>query len=290
MKSLVSFIVLIILVLLATLPFHYIDVGGDFKVIAKDHFTFENTYIDKDDINKIIARYNEGNFFEKMAIQNEPLFKKLEENGYIIDPSKKQNTQKEKEAEGANTERMAPEMVTVGDFSIGKYEVTQSQWLAVMGSNPSLNKGCDNCPVENVSWNDVQDFLKKLNSMTGKNYRLPTEAEWEYAAKGGSHTHGYEYAGSNNVDDVVWYGNNSGNKTHEVGQKQPNELGIYDMTGNVMEWCSDWHDASQQYLRAILGGSYSNDSGSCQLAFRGSLAPDSHGNDMGFRVAINSGD
>ena len=130
--------------------------------------------------------------------------------------------------------------VTLSDFYIGKYEVTQAQWRAVMGSNPSSFKG-DNLPVENVSWNDIQKFIQKLNAQTGKEFRLPTEAEWEYAARGGSKSRGYKYSGSNNIGDVAWYSGNSGSKTHPVGQKQPNELGIYDMSGNVWEWCSDWY-------------------------------------------------
>ena len=133
--------------------------------------------------------------------------------------------------------------VTVGDFYIGKYEVTQKEWEAVMGSNPSRFKGA-NRPVELVSWNSIQEFLQKLNSKAGKHYRLPTEAEWEYAAKGGNQGQNYECSGSNSIDEVAWYNGNSSRQTHEVGQKQPNELGIYDMSGNVWEWCSDWYDAN----------------------------------------------
>ncbi len=130
--------------------------------------------------------------------------------------------------------------VTVSDFYIGKYEVTQKEWQEVMGNNPSRNKG-DDLPVENVSWNDIQDYLQRLNAKTGGNYRLPTEAELEYAARGGNKSHGYEYSGSNTLDNVAWYYDNSGSKTHSVGTKQPNELGIYDMSGNVWEWCNDWY-------------------------------------------------
>jgi sulfatase modifying factor 1 len=129
--------------------------------------------------------------------------------------------------------------VTLSSFNIGKYEVTEAQWKAVMGSIPFGVSSCDNCPVEGGSWNDVQEFIMKLNSRTGKNYRLPTEAEWEYAARGGNKSKGYIYSGSNNVAAVAWYSANSGDKPHVVGTKQPNELGIYDMSGNVAEWCSD---------------------------------------------------
>jgi formylglycine-generating enzyme required for sulfatase activity len=133
--------------------------------------------------------------------------------------------------------------VTLSDFYIGETEVTQELWKAVMGSNPSYFSGT-NLPVERVSWNDCQTFITKLNQLTGQNFRLPTEAEWEYAARGGNKSKGYKYAGSNNLNDVAWYSDNSSGQTHPIKQKQPNELGLYDMTGNVFEWCQDWYDSS----------------------------------------------
>ncbi|MDR0546912.1 MAG: SUMF1/EgtB/PvdO family nonheme iron enzyme [Dysgonamonadaceae bacterium] len=135
----------------------------------------------------------------------------------------------------------------VGSFYMGKYEVTQAQWRAVMGNNPSYFNG-DNLPVENIYWEDVQQFISKLNEKTGKNYRLPTEAEWEFAARGGNKSRGYKYAGSNSPNEVAWFQKNSDKRTHPVGTKKPNELGIYDMSGNVLEWCADyWRDSYGDY-------------------------------------------
>ena len=136
--------------------------------------------------------------------------------------------------------------VTLSSYYICKYEVTQALWRAVMGNNPSNFKG-DNLPVEYVSWDDCQTFINRLNSYTGRNLRLPTEAEWEFAARGGNYSRHYKYSGSNYISDVAWYSDNSGNRTHPVGTKQANELGLYDMSGNVYEWCSDWYGSYSSY-------------------------------------------
>jgi formylglycine-generating enzyme required for sulfatase activity len=198
--------------------------------------------------------------------------------------------------------------VIVNDFYIGKYEVTQKEWRAIMGTNPSHFKDCDNCPVERVSWNDVQEYIKKLNAKTGKNYRLPTEAEWEYAARGGNQSKGYTYSGSNTTDNVAWNHENSydlGSEhknygTNSVGQKSPNELGIYDMSGNVWEWCSDWYGsdyyknsssnnpkgANSGTYRVLRGGAWDNLPASCRIAFRLSNAPTSRYSIIGFRVVF----
>ena len=169
--------------------------------------------------------------------------------------------------------------VTLSSYYICKHEVTQEEWEAVMDSNPSKHNG-KRQPVENVSWNDCQQFINKLNSLTGKNYRLPTEAEWEYAARGGNRSKGYKYSGSNTLDNVAWYDDNSGDKTHEVMTKSPNELGLYDMSGNVWEWCSDWHGeypssaqtnpkgASSGSDRVRRGGGWSSYAEYCRVSFR----------------------
>ena len=149
--------------------------------------------------------------------------------------------------------------VTLSGYYIGKTEVTQALWKAVMGSNPSEFIGND-LPVENVSWNDCQEFISQLNALTGENFRLPTEAEWEFACRGGNNSRGYKYSGSNYIDNVAWYEDNSGYKTHPVATKSPNELGIYDMSGNVWEWCTDWYgdysSGAQTNPKGPYDGSY----------------------------------
>ena len=186
--------------------------------------------------------------------------------------------------------------VTLSDYYIGETEVTQELWEAVMGSNPSYFTGDNRRPVENVSWNDCQEFIEKLNRLTGKNFRLPTEAEWEYAARGGNKSRGYKYSGSNNPDAVAWYYYNSGYETHPVAQKQSNESGLYDMSGNVYEWCSDWYGdysrnsqtnprgASTGGNRVLRGGGWSGDA--MRVSFRLSGAPGVRDDDYGLRLAL----
>ena len=188
--------------------------------------------------------------------------------------------------------------VTLSSYYICKYEVTQALWRAVMGSNPSNFKG-DNLPVENVSWNDCQTFINRLNSYTGRNFRLPTEAEWEFAARGGNYSRHYKYSGSNYIGDVAWYDDNSGNRTHPVGTKQPNELGLYDMSGNVYEWCSDWYGSYSSYSqsdptgpnsgsdRVDRGGSWYDFARFCRSSFRDFDSPGCSFNYLGLRLVLS---
>ena len=148
--------------------------------------------------------------------------------------------------------------VTVGSFYICKYEVTQKLWKAFMGNNPSWTKA-DNMPVEWVNWVTAQKFIRKLNAFSGKKFRLPTEAEWEYAARGGNRSHNYLYSGSDDINAVAWWKDNSGDKLHPVGTKRPNELGLYDMTGNAYEWCSDWQEPYQSEAQTNPKGPQTGD-------------------------------
>jgi len=195
--------------------------------------------------------------------------------------------------------------VTLSDYYIGKFEVTQELWKAVMGNEPTYNGGWtdqygrgNNYPAYRVSWNDIQKFIRKLNQKTGANFRLPTEAEWEYAARGGNKSNGYKYSGSNSIDNVAWYTSNSGSKTHQVGIKSPNELGIYDMSGNVWEWCQDRYGSyssgsqtnptgpSSGSYRVPRGGSWFNSAEYCRVSNRDSNTPDGRYSGLGFRLVL----
>ena len=195
-------------------------------------------------------------------------------------------------------DRKPVHFVTLSDYYIGQTQVTQELWQAVMGSNPSYFKGDNQRPVEKVSWDDCQEFIEKLNQLTGKSFRLPTEAEWEYAARGGSKSKGYKYSGSNDADAVAWWDNNSGSKTHPVAQKQSNELGLYDMSGNVWEWCADWYGnyssnsqtnptgPSTGSSRVLRGGGWGFIAGLMRVSYRSFSTPGNRFNYYGLRLAL----
>jgi formylglycine-generating enzyme len=219
--------------------------------------------------------------------------------------------------DGANDEKPI-HSVTLSDFYIGKYEVTQDQYEKVMGKNPSYFKDSGkDAPVEQVNWYDAVEFCNKLSEQEGlqkcysgsgdnikcdfkaNGYRLPTEAEWEYAAKGGNQSKGYTYSGGNSLDEVGWYNDNSRRRTHSVKGKYPNELGIYDMSGNVWEWCWDWygdysssaqtnpHGQGIGSNRVYRGGGWGGNRNYCRSADRYDLTPASRGYYLGFRLCRN---
>ncbi|GHT03854.1 hypothetical protein AGMMS49525_09570 [Bacteroidia bacterium] len=202
-----------------------------------------------------------------------------------------------KDSKGSEKDEKPGHKVTLPDFYISKTEVTYAQWKAVMGSYPSKKfEGDEQLPVC-VSWIETQEFISKLNAKTGAKYRLPSEAEWEYAARGGNQSKDYKYSGSDNVDEVAWYKDISGDKTHIAGSRQGNELGIHDMSGNVWEWCSDRfekYSASPQFNpvmtdkgkdRVIRGGSYDSPRGDVRVLRRMQKNPEKRSDDVGFRLA-----
>jgi formylglycine-generating enzyme required for sulfatase activity len=198
--------------------------------------------------------------------------------------------------EYSNSSEKPIHQVTLSSYMIGKYPITQAQWQAVMGSNPSYFKEGGNLPVERVSWDDTQDFISNLNEKTGKTYSLPTEAQWEFAARGGNKSKGFKYSGSNNADDVGWHNGNSDSETHPVGEKDKNELGIHDMSGNVWEWCADWYGSYDSATvtnpigvvegscRVLRGGSWNYRSMYCRVADRLCNSPSYRNTYYGFRV------
>lgn len=187
--------------------------------------------------------------------------------------------------------------VTLSDYYIGETEVTQELWNAVMDSNPSHFTGNMQLPVEMVSWNDCQTFISRLNELTGKTFRLPTEAQWEYAARGGNKSKGYIYSGSNEIDEVAWDWDFQGIPMHPVKTKVPNELGIYNMSGNVIEWCSDWYGPyssaaqtdptgpSTGSNRVRRGGGWGSGATDYRVASRFSYSPTYTAGDLGLRLA-----
>lgn len=194
----------------------------------------------------------------------------------------------------AESDEKPPHQVTLSTYYIGETEVTQALWEAVMGRNPSYFKGA-NRPVERVSWDECREFFYRLNSQTGKSFRLPTEAEWEFAARGGKKSNGYTYSGSNALENIAWYENNSGNETHDVKTKSPNELGLYDMSGNVWEWCQEGYFPESQtnpmgfsstIMRVSRGGSCCSNAVDCRVACRNDYYSCFEHYDLGFRLAL----
>ena len=189
--------------------------------------------------------------------------------------------------------------VTLTSYLIGQTQVTQELWMAVMGKNPSNFSKDKKRPVDTVSWEECQIFIQKLNQLTGEHFRLPTEAEWEFAARGGNRSRGYTYTGSNNLDDVAWYCENSGwIKTHPVATKKPNELGLYDMSGNVLEWCQDWYGKysseaqsnptgpAEGSYRVLRGGSCRSYARYCRVSLRDRSTPGYRHYIFGLRLAL----
>ena len=202
---------------------------------------------------------------------------------------------------GAADDEYPAHQVTLSNYYIGETEVTQELWVAVMGTNPSNHQGDPKYPVDKVTWYDCQTFINQLNALTGRQFRLPTEAEWEYAARGGNKSEGYIYSGNSNIDLVAWYSGNAGNMTHPVASKQANELGLYDMSGNVWEWVQDWYDGNYYSNspstnptgpetgtnRVYRGGSWGNYSEFCRVSFRDHYVQPSESHfHFGLRLAL----
>jgi formylglycine-generating enzyme required for sulfatase activity len=199
----------------------------------------------------------------------------------------------------ADSDEKPVHKVCLDGFWIGKYEVTQGQYKKIMGNYPSDLKSGDNYPVENVSWNDAKKFISKLNQQSGKTFFLPTEAQWEYAARSGGKDQ--KYSGGNDVDKGAWYGSNSGMETHAVGTKAPNGLGIYDMSGNVWEWCEDVYDkkayskhegnnpliTSGSSKRVVRGGSWHDNPRYVRSAYRDRNFADNRNDNLGFRLCLS---
>ncbi len=225
-----------------------------------------------------------------------PILQELEENMVLVEGGTFTMGAADNQLKDAESDEKATHQVTLPSYYICKYEVTQNLWTLVMGNNPSSFKASLQ-PVEDVTWNDCQQFIEKLNSLTGKDYRMPTEAEWEFAARGGNQSKGYKYAGSNSIGEVAWYSANSGNSPHDVGKKKPNELGLYDMSGNVYEWCQDWKapysrkaqtnptGPEEGTYRVNRGGRWCGSARACRTSDRSMSAPDYHFYHLGMRLA-----
>ena len=284
---------LVLLIMLFAVPmFGFAQTsGGQMRRPVKKQQTTGTTTHKKKENKKMVGNVSKRNGTKSRVLQN--LIKNMV---YVEGGTFMMGATSEQGSDAYDREKPAHQ-VTLSSFSIGRYEVTQEEWKAVMGSNPSYFKG-KKLPVEKVSWDNCQKFIRKLNQLTGKQFRLPTEAEWEYASRGGSKSRGYKYAGGNGIGSVAWYDDNSGNKTHEVGKKQPNELGLYDMSGNVWESCQDWYGdyssssqtnptgSSSGSYRVYRGGSWSDLARFCRVSYRDGDAPGFRIYDLGLRLAL----
>ena len=229
-----------------------------------------------------------------------PVLQELADNMVLVDGGTFTMGAASNQLQDAESDEKATHEVTLDTYYICKYEVTQDLWTFVMDGNPSYFKG-GRLPVESVTWADCQQFIEKLNALTGEHYRLPTEAEWEFAARGGNKSQGYKYAGSNKLDEVAWYSANSGKRPHDVGQKKPNELGLYDMSGNVYEWCQDWkapyrrqaeknpRGADEGSARVNRGGRWCGSAHACRTSDRSMSNPDYSFYHLGLRLAKSAG-
>jgi sulfatase modifying factor 1 len=254
---------------------------------------------------RYLRKYPKGKYSEKADEQLEELENhKSNQTEHDVGENRKRRLPVEPEmvfVEGGVFQMAENYKVSLSDFSIGKYPIKQAEWKAVMGNNPSHFKEYVKCPVENVRWDDVQVFLKILNENTGKKYRMPTEAEWEFAARGSNQSNGLAYSGNNNIDKVAWYMGNSCSQLHPVGAKKANEIGIHDMSGNVWEWCSDWYGSYKNTGevvvnptgsdkgsdRVLRGGSWNDPSEWCRVSYRRGYIPDNRSPIIGFRVALS---
>ncbi len=271
-----------------------------------------NGEIDISDVTALIGYLLNGTWPDGPGVQtftvNGVTFKmiKVEGGTFTMGATPEQGT------EARDNEKPAHQVTLTKDYFIGQTEVTQALWLAVMGSNPSYYIGENGYgydlmrPVEKVSWLDCKVFITKLNEMTGKTFRLPTEAEWEFAARGGNNGHGYKYSGSNNLAEVAWYWYSIpsqtsltvGFGTQTVATKAPNELGLYDMSGNVDEWCEDWYELYSSeaqtnptgpatgYFHVVHGGTWASEATVCRVSHRGGNYPDTYNSSLGLRLAM----
>ncbi|MFN9110037.1 MAG: formylglycine-generating enzyme family protein, partial [Bacteroidota bacterium] len=262
---------------------------------------YRKTYLDSLRMDSILKQESATNYSNQETNTN-PIIQRLLSNMVFVQGGRFTMGCTNEQGYDCEADEKPAHSVNISSFSIGKYEVTQEEWEAVMGSNPSNFSNCPKCPVENVSWNDIQNFIDALNRQTGRQFRLPTEAEWEYAARGGNRSGGHKFSGSDNIASVAWYDGNSGSRTHPVGQKAANALGLHDMTGNAWEWCNDWYGAnyysnspgsnprgpSSSDYRVLRGGSGLADPDFCRVSYRNYIHSRNRGNGSGFRLVSPS--